>query len=83
MVKERVSEVSQSGLTQEEPALLVLVGLEFEVEFFSVEDLMVRKCEVDLEEEREVDLVVGLRRGFGRREKVESEREEGIVVTGE
>ena len=75
--------MSQSGLTQEEPALLVLVGLEFEVEFFSVEDLMVRKCEVDLEEEREVDLVVGLRRGFGRREKVESEREEGIVVTGE
>ena len=75
--------MSQSGLTQEEPALLVLVGLEFEVEFLSVEDLMVRKCEVDLEEEREVDLVVGLRRGFGRREKVESEREEGIVVTGE
>ena len=36
-----------------------------------------------LEEEKEVDLVVGLRRGFGRREKVESEREEGIVVTGE
>lgn len=43
MVKERVSEVSQSGLTQEEPALLVLVGLEFEAEFLSVEDLMVRK----------------------------------------
>lgn len=34
-----------------------------------------------LEEEREVDLVVGLRRGFGRREKVESESEEGIVVS--
>ena len=34
-----------------------------------------------LEEEKEVDLVVGLRRGFGRREKVESENEEGIVVS--
>lgn len=34
-----------------------------------------------LEEEREVDLVVGLRRGFGRREKVVSKNEEGIVVS--
>lgn len=34
-----------------------------------------------LEEERGVDLVLGLRRGFGRREKEESESEEGIVMS--
>lgn len=28
-------------------------------------------------------VVVGLRRGFGRREKVENESEEGIVDSGE
>lgn len=73
MVKERVSEVSQSGLTQE---LDLGVSLEFEVEFLSMEDFTEREWNgVRNGEEVEVE-GMGLRRGDERWEREEREYEQ-------
>lgn len=73
MVKERVSEVSQSGLTQE---LNLGVSLEFEVEFLSMEDFTEREWNgVRNGEEVEVE-GMGLRRGDERWEREEREYEQ-------
>lgn len=65
-VRDRVNEVSQSGLTQE---VGFVVGLGFELWFLSMEDLM------ESGSGRVVGMDVGLRSGGERTEREEKERD--------
>ncbi|POO01828.1 hypothetical protein TorRG33x02_026050 [Trema orientale] len=74
MVRDRVSEVSQSGLTHELGLVLLLTGsLESEVGSLSMEDFMERERGGSGERE------VGLSRGVERSEREERESEKDMV----